>query len=99
METVPCGGQSRGAVSVPGDEVARELLREPPKEEDDDPMKKTSNKRLAVDRETVKALLVELPSGQLRYVDGGAPRDTEGSSCNSTEPRCGGCSSATFTRA
>jgi len=60
-------------------------------------MKKTPNKRLTLDRETVKVLAVELSGGQLRHVAGGAP-NTDGHTCNSTEPRCGGCSSITVSR-
>jgi hypothetical protein len=34
-------------------------------------MKKTSRKRLTLDREVVKALVVHVPGHQLRYVGGG----------------------------
>ena len=62
-------------------------------------MKKMSNKRLGLDRETVRTLVVGLSTGQLRYAGGGAPneKDTEGA-CNSSEPNCGGCSSTGVSR-
>jgi hypothetical protein len=68
-------------------------------------MKKTTSKRLTLDRETVKTLGVELSSGQLGAANGAAsvfttttvPIATQAQTqcfpCNSTFPRCGGCSS------
>lgn len=50
-------------------------------------MKKTSKKRLTLDRETVKALVVELSTGQLRYVEGGVP--VGGTITGSSQPDCG----------
>jgi len=54
-------------------------------------MKKTSNKRLTVRRETVKTLVMELSRGQLRNANGGAPLppDTLGEGCASSNIRCG----------
>jgi hypothetical protein len=53
-------------------------------------MKRISNKRLTVRRETLKALTMDLSRGQLRYVNGGnfVPV-TEGESCASSNIGCG----------
>jgi hypothetical protein len=44
-------------------------------------MKKTSKKRLMLDREVVKALVVELRSDQLHHVEGGRSNDSDAQSC------------------
>jgi len=51
-------------------------------------MKKISNKRLTLDRETVKTLAGRLSHGQLEQVNGGV---------QSSSPGCGCCSSGHFT--
>ena len=68
-------------------------------------MKKISNKRLTLDRETVRALVVELSGDQLRYVNGAAGTNTIINTnaatacypCNSSQLRCGCCSSVIYT--
>jgi hypothetical protein len=50
-------------------------------------VKQTSKKRLIIDRETVRALVVELSPGQLRYVEGGVPPTT--SLTNTSNLACG----------
>lgn len=52
-------------------------------------MKKTSKSRLILDRETVKALVVELSTDQLRYVEGGILRNGSNFECGSSRPECG----------
>jgi hypothetical protein len=44
-------------------------------------MKKTSKKRLTLDREIVRALVVELRGDQLLYVDGGREYRSDVDSC------------------
>lgn len=49
-------------------------------------MKKTSRKRLTVEREVVRVLVVELAGGQLRHVGGGLPPEetTPEDGCNTS---------------
>jgi hypothetical protein len=49
-------------------------------------MKKASPRRLALHRDTVKAMVVELGIDQLRHVDGGAKSSGSGTSIISTGP-------------
>jgi hypothetical protein len=51
-------------------------------------MKKTSNKRLTLDRETLKALVMELSADQLRHAGGGLLRGSF-IDCGSSYPDCG----------
>jgi hypothetical protein len=60
-------------------------------------MKKITNKRLTVDRETLRVLRVALAGDQLRYVDGGRRITDTDTDTGSSQPACGCCSSVIFT--
>lgn len=57
-------------------------------------MKKTSNKRLALGRETVKTMLVELPIGDLRTAQGGLTWSSSTLITMSPGPSYSGCPTA-----
>ena len=56
-------------------------------------MKKISQNRLTLDRETVRSLVGELARGQLRFVDGARLSAALCTVTGSSNPGCGCCSS------
>ena len=54
-------------------------------------MKKMPNKRLILEREVVKALVVELGDERLRYVNGARAADSSGAACGCLSAELSSC--------